>query len=72
MTKTTVLLKYQNLHMREESSLHPLLLGFVLSLEFCYKDLWFGAYWEKNSEVFDLYFGIPFLVVHLRRYFKRY
>lgn len=52
----------------------------TLSLEFCYKDLWFGIYWDKTLDRFidinkvtirryynyDVYIGIPFLVIHYR------
>ena len=59
MTKTTVLLK----------------LGFVnwvFSLEFCYKDLWFGVYWENEFKEsihgeLDVYLGIPFIVFHIHK-----
>lgn len=64
MTKTTVLLRITNGR------------GFSISLEFCYKDLWIGVYWEKikryqsrMKHLFDtdIYFGVPFFVLHFQQ-----
>ena len=67
MTKTTTLLTVTNGK------------GFSISLEFCYKDLWFGIYWERTEKIrsyrgvavsrfdTDVYFGVPFFVLHFQQ-----
>lgn len=56
MTHTTILLSSK------------IFSKYIISLEYCCKDLWFGIYWEKYVFYMDIYFGIPFIVFHIRRF----